>query len=412
MANSDANRGRNAMYVQSKDLLHDQLNLKNKEDLYDYLSKQEMLEQFAFILHDKDTDEDGNLKYEHYHVALIFKDTTRVGAVKKLFKSDEYAKKHNLKLSDRVTFFNNSAYANNKNNLLAYLIHKTKQAALDGKYQYDIEEVVANFDYKETIHAATLNINKLSRNEIENYIEQYANEEITLEVLENKLGRYNRSTPNIRNKIKNITEDIDKEKYDLHVKMMKEKNIAKDTIYIYGDPRTGKTSLAKELANTYINKYDLTSDDIYITQSTKDRYQDYKYEQVIIEDELRDDSYKPIDLLKILDKYNYNYAAPSRYTDKRLIARTFIMTSIYSPEKLFRKMDSAWDSDGEPTEQLLGRLTMAIRVTKDEYIFEQYNLEKGDFFEIGRKPNKLYEEYRERDTELNKKKILEIMSDI
>lgn len=412
MANSDANRGRNAMYVQSKDLLYDQLKIKSKEELYSYLMDQEQLEQFAFILHDKDTDEDGNLKYEHYHIALIFKSTARMGAVKKIFKSDEYAKKNNVKLSDRVTFFNNSAYANNKNNLLAYLIHKTKQAALDGKYQYDIEEVIANFDYKETINAATLNINKLGKNEIENYIEQYANKEITLEVLETKLGRYNRANPNVRSRIKNITEDIDKEKYDLHVKMMKEKNIAKDTVYIYGDPRTGKTALAKYLANDYINRYDLTSDDIYITQSTKDRYQDYKYEQVIIEDELRDDSYKPIDLLKILDKYNYNYAAPSRYSDKRLIARTFIMTSIYSPEKLFRKMDSAWDSDGEPTEQLLGRLTMAIRVTKDEYIFEKYNLEKGDFEEIGRKPNKLYKEYKERDTELNEKKIHEVMDNI
>lgn len=73
-------------------------------------------------------------------------------------------------------------------------------------------------------------------------------------------------------------------------------------------------------------------------------------------------------------------------------------------------MDSAWDSDGEPTEQLLGRLTMAIRVTKDEYIFEKYNLDKGDFEEIGRKPNKLYKEYREQDTELNEKKIHEIMN--
>lgn len=91
--------------------------------------------RFAYILHDKDKDNDGNLKPKHYH--LYAKRNSMITAQ----SIDNFCKSCNENL-----FYENLHYTDSS--ILRYLIHK---GDLD-KYQYDINDVVCNFDLSSEIN--------------------------------------------------------------------------------------------------------------------------------------------------------------------------------------------------------------------------------------------------------------------
>ena len=85
---------------------------------------------------------------------------------------------------------------------------------------------------------------------------------------------------------------------------MKTKGVVKQVIYMYGGPGLGKTRLAKSYAEKEKEPY-------YITGSSRDPFQSYRNQEIVIIDELRPDTFNYSDLLKILDPYNFDVLLPS-----------------------------------------------------------------------------------------------------
>lgn len=80
--------------------------------------------QYAYILHDKDINEDGEIKKEHIHVVIKFDNARDLKSVAKELNIEE-----NL-----ISFMNSFKYA------VRYLIHKDQQ----DKAQYNYEQITTN----------------------------------------------------------------------------------------------------------------------------------------------------------------------------------------------------------------------------------------------------------------------------
>ncbi len=86
------------------------------------------IQEYAYILHDKDLDEVGNLKPAHWHILLKLKSPLNVNTIANRFGVPaQYIGKIKGKWQDG----------------LKYLIHENAS----DKYQYAVDEVKSNFDW-------------------------------------------------------------------------------------------------------------------------------------------------------------------------------------------------------------------------------------------------------------------------
>ena len=117
----------------------DLINLDNMKEL---LVNRECIMKYAYIIHDKDTytleDESknqqhkaGTLKSPHIHLLLKFRCPQQIGNVAKWFNSPP----------------NNVQKVKSEAAATAYLIH----ANAPEKHQYELNEVISNFDVAQTI---------------------------------------------------------------------------------------------------------------------------------------------------------------------------------------------------------------------------------------------------------------------
>ena len=104
--------------------------------------------EYAYIVHDKDIDIDGKPVEEHVHAMLHFKNAHSVDSVAKSFGDSPQSIEK---------------WDGREENGFAYLIHHTKNSL--HKFQYDICEVTANFDYAEYIVQAEAKAAKNSQRE-------------------------------------------------------------------------------------------------------------------------------------------------------------------------------------------------------------------------------------------------------
>lgn len=105
-------------------------------DVNDVLSKlDDVFERYAYCLHDKDVNENGELKKAHYHI---------YGKRKNQTKREVLASKLGIPL-------NHCYYSTNWRGAVRYLIHVDDP----DKYQYLVEEVISNFDVLPYIDSQT-----------------------------------------------------------------------------------------------------------------------------------------------------------------------------------------------------------------------------------------------------------------
>lgn len=276
-------RSHNFMYTQDLDHLP-----FNKDELKDRLEKSGA-EEWAYILHDKDIDENGKKVRPHFHVMIHFKDAKTISRVSKIFNDHEQYIE---------------AWHSTINNGYSYLIHETNNAK--SKHHYDPQEVVASFDFKDRINEIRQKVKKPSRQAIENFIDDYSNEELSKEELQEKIGV---------------------------LEMAKHKTLL-DHI-----------------------------EDILAYKKHQQFLKDFKGQSFVVINDLRPNDYDYGQLLTLLDPWEIDKMAPSRYHDKYLNARAIYITTPYDPLSFYFECNIA-NQMVDSFEQLKRRI-IPLQLTKN-----------------------------------------------
>lgn len=300
------------------------------------------LDKLAWIVHDKDVNEDGETVTKHIHLAFTLSKRTTVDHLAKF-------------LDDRPEQLNaftkrGQSVAQSTKNIMGYLVHHTKQARQQNKYQYSLDDVHANFDY----HSYVEQTERVKSSK--DILDEYANEEITRDQAESLL-RLQGGMALARN-IKNL-DSLDKyileQRRKRWVSKMKKHGESIKVIWLYGQSGAGKTSFAKN----YAQRHDLS---YFIATSQNDPFQNYRGQQVLIIDEIRPSTFTYPDLLQICDPYLYGKNLTSRYRNPYFRSDIVFLTSIYSPLAFYNAMHL--DTKIDTFEQLNRRLGMVLFFNK------------------------------------------------
>lgn len=161
-----------------------------------------------------------------------------------------------------------------------------------------------------------------------------------------------------------------------------DKNRAIEVIFISGATGLGKTTFAKDYCSGLHKSKCVSS-------SSNDPLQDYKGEDVLILDDLRDDSFKFHDFLKLLDTHTLS-SSRSRYHNKPFIGDTIIITST--------KPLSDWyfDESSEDKHQLYRRIRQMVKFTSDVIFAFEYDDKLCRYIPAGSSRNYITMKAKER----------------
>lgn len=161
-----------------------------------------------------------------------------------------------------------------------------------------------------------------------------------------------------------------------------DKNREINVVFMSGETGLGKTTFAKQYC---IN----AKKSFCVSSSSNDPMQDYKGEDVLILDDLRDSDFKFTDLLKILDNHTKT-TMKSRYHNKAFIGDTIIITS-YRPLN-----DWYFDVPRESKEQLYRRIKTMFKFYSDHIDSFEYDERLHRYVYIGKCPNFVTMKAREK----------------
>ena len=354
-SSSSTAKYKNMMYTQQME----HLPFRTREELEERIKTKLDPKKYAISeVHDKDMDEDGNPVKEHIHVMLCFQNARSLKNVASI-------------LGDKPQYL--EKWDERANNGFAYLVHATSGAKV--KAQYSPANVLANFPYAEELKKQTLEVlKKKSRQKIDVLLDAYYNEEMTLEELEQELtgaqyGRY-------KKQIDTITSKILERHADIWRQDMLKNNRRVKVIWIYGAAGTGKTSLARSIAKQDGRTY-------YVSGSSRDVFQSYNGEHILILDELRSNVIPYHDLLRILDPFGNQerIMAPARYSDKSLACDLIIITTPFNPVDFY---DEIFDDINtvDSLEQLVRRITITLYVNSDSISAVRYCQERRHYYAV------------------------------
>lgn len=284
---------------------------------------------------------DDEVSSTHYHMVIKFKSPTPFERIKSRFPYGDIENTHSLKAS------------------IQYLIHLNDKS----KKQYPWE----------AIHTNCLDMTpyKMLSN---------SQQEITLQgvldlIKAHEVKEYNQfeKIPNelwakYRSRIENSL-TFERER----IYMDKDRNI--NVIFLSGPTGTGKTTFAKNYCDSVHKHYCISS-------SSNDPLQDYRGEEVLILDDLRDNSFPFSDLLKFLDNHTKS-TGRSRYHNKAFIGDTIIITS---PRPI---TDWYFNVSSEDRHQLYRRVRCWYKFSMEKIDAFEYNEKKYRYEPAGSAPNYL-----------------------
>lgn len=137
-------------------------------------------------------------------------------------------------------------------------------------------------------------------------------------------------------------------------KIMTDVNRKVQVIFITGPAGVGKTTYAKRYCEGKKLSYCISS-------SSNDPLQDYKGQDVLILDDLRDDSFKYHDFLKVIDNHTGS-TIKSRYINKAFFGSMIIITSCKPLEEWYGGVD-------EDRKQFYRRVSLKIDMTPETVKF-------------------------------------------
>ncbi len=313
------------------------------------------VQDYAYILHDKDVHEDGTPVAPHWHIMIRFKRPVQTESLCKWFGI-----KSNMIGYILGTF----------GDAVAYLTHRNKPE----KYQYLDEEIKSNYDFKVEVEKA-LSKKKASQRK----------EEI-IELIRSGIVREYNYTEYITaleyDKFKRAIDNAFTYRRDTLKSLDRHMNV----IYIYGGSGTGKTTYAKQLA---INK----GLSCYISSGSNDPLDGYKGQDCLILDDIRPGDFLLSDFLKILDN-NTQSTVKSRYKNKLLECQYLIVTTSFDIPVFF---DLLLDSEGESVKQMERRCTLKIQMNTSTMTTFVYQPVSGKYKKVSILKNPVSEVYNKRD---------------
>lgn len=302
------------------------------------------IEKYAYILHDKDVDENNKQVSPHIHLILKFKndDGRELRHVAAWFGiAEQYVSRSTSKSKNKFL------------DMCRYLIHMNKE----NKHQYDYSEVHSNFDYKA-------------------FVSQKPKEQRKQEIIDlimagiiTQLNYTEYITPNEYDKFRNTINNT------FQYKINKETSIDRnmEVIYIVGGTGSGKTTFGK-----YVAEQRKLS--VFISSTGKDLFDGYKQEECIILDDFRGDNMEFADILKLLDNFS-NCRINSRYTNKEIgMCKLMILTSVMSIDEFYRNI---CPSGREPIGQIKRRCGIYMKMDKNEIHVYKYDSNIKDYVFIG-----------------------------
>ena len=306
--------------------------------------------RYAYILHNEDVNEKGELEAPHIHVMLCFANAHYITSIA-------------AKLSDKPQYI--KKWDERSNNGFSYLLHITDGAS--GKTKHDPREVTANFDYTTLVtmeipgqiagaHEKKAGTVKTLLDLM--YIGAKTKREVEAELSGSQYGRYKKQIDTIWAK-----------RLEIKAAEWREKMLAEgaqvQVVWLYGSAGTGKTSFAKAYAQKKSQEY-------YVSGSSRDIFQGYCGEHTIIMDELRPKTIPYHDLLRILDPFSLTdpTMAPSRYNDKAIACDLIIITTPYSPSSFYEHefgevFGQSERSKIDSFDQLWRRISLTIHMEQD-----------------------------------------------
>lgn len=313
------------------------------------------IKDYAYILHDKDKDLDGNLKVAHYHIMLRFKDSVPTTSICSWFGVKEnYINKIRGSFGDA----------------LAYLTHKNTP----DKYQYLDEEVKTNFEFQKEAEKA---LSKKKRDE--------RKEEIINLIVAGEIRQYNYNdfiTPVEYDRYTKAINNAFAYRRDLLLKEEREM----DVVYIYGDAGVGKTSYGRLLAEQ-------KGFECYITGSANDPFEDYKGQDCILFDDIRSIGMDISDVLKILDNH-VSSSVRSRYHNKVMECKLLILTCPVTLEVFYGGLLT---DAGDTIKQLRRRIKYYIRMEKETLRIDRWNSSSERYMYGGNFKNPIADIYKQED---------------
>ena len=329
-------------------------------DALESILERPCIQKWAYIIHNQCTYEEkeikkdskfkaGDLKPEHIHLALRFDAPQQLKYIARWFNIEP-------NFIERIK----STWSKT----MLYLPHLNAP----DKFQYEISEVKANFDY-ETFIA-----------EID---EEPDIDFLLARIHDGEIREYNR-TVEINHMILNKFPRLINEAFKIRSEFLQatQKDRYTEVVFITGGAGTGKTTLAKKIA---IEK----NLDYFISSGSNDIMDGYGDEPCLIVDDIRPSVMGLSDLLKMLDPHTAS-SVKSRYKNKFLNAELVILTTVLDINTFYHNVFS---EGAEPINQLKRRCQTYIEVTTTQILIRTWDKKKMNYTDPISYENNLLEEY-------------------
>lgn len=343
------------MYEQQLDHLDITIN-----ELVTRVKKLLHIKRYAYIMHNRDTHDDGTLIKPHIHLMMQFDIRVRLSAVARQLQVQP----------QQLEIMTKQGTARGIDNGFAYLCHLTSGAK--DKYQYSVDAVKANFDYPAYIEELQQQLE--SQDTPNAVLDDYGRQIITRQEALNRLRNLGgRVLANNRKKLDEIDAANNELRSQKAIAYQREHPHKRQILFLYGRAGTGKTSFARVLAKKYAKKYGMDENDWTITGSSNDPFEGLRPSAVTIWDEMRPNSrLRYEDILRLLDPDNHDgFMTNSRFHNVNVISSVIIITTPVDPYTLYKEMieHSNMSRKNDSFYQLARRLTHVYKF-EDKNIIE------------------------------------------
>ena len=311
------------------------------EQVIEVVQKRKCIENYGFIIHDKDTVsveeakkncelQVGALKAPHIHLIMKFNSPQHVKNVAKWFGVEQQFV---------------SKLQNVWEPAVKYLVHRNAPQ----KYQYSLDEVNANFNVAEIVEAPSGGRKGMADAVID-------------KIICGEIKEFQRATIDPKIQV-NYAVKIDRA-FNVYNERcaLEQKARATEVIFITGQSQSGKTTFAKHIAEERGLEY-------FVSSGNNDVLDGYRQEPCLILDEFRPECMTLSNALKLLDNNTACYVN-RRYHNVYVNCDLIIITTTLSIEEFFEGLRNR---DSEDIVQLKRRCGTLITMEMERIFIQRWN---------------------------------------